>query len=75
MMSRGGCGHGVSVMGLCKSRLSVLMELQKDAGVPEEGDMGRDLRDPELSVIPSWSLQHIWIGWCLLFQIEVLGPS
>lgn len=21
--------------------------------------------------IPWWSLQHIWIGWCLLYQIEV----
>lgn len=27
------------------------------------------------AVIPSWSLQHIWIGWCPLFQMEVLGPS
>lgn len=25
--------------------------------------------------IPSRSLQHIWIGWCLLFQIQGLGRS
>lgn len=30
------------VMGLCKVRLSILMELQKDAGDPEQEGMGKD---------------------------------
>lgn len=30
------------VMGLCKVRLSILMELQRDAGEPEQEGMGKD---------------------------------